>query len=144
MCSVASRISANKKVTCRHWSDKLGIVSAPERSNQRAQRRPVPRPSPGPYQRRPVPNAYGVPLAPSFLDLEDEDTIAYDARRTPVMSMPALRTEYVDTSKWSGPTVADARTDRRRGRRSEPSIPLSDDDIEILSPPYSEVVRSEV
>jgi hypothetical protein len=84
-------------------------------------------------------------LAPSFLDLEDEETVAYDARRTPAVSLPALRAECVDTSKWDGTGVADTRADRRRGRRSEPSvIILSDDDIEIVSPPHSGVVNSEV
>jgi len=49
------------------------------------------RPSPGTYQRTAI--GLGVPAAPNFLDLDDEDTVAYDARRTPAVSLPALRAE---------------------------------------------------
>jgi hypothetical protein len=35
----------------------------------------------------------GVPVAPSFLQLDDEETVAYNARRTPAVSLPALRAE---------------------------------------------------
>jgi hypothetical protein len=32
----------------------------------------------------------GVPVAPSFLNLEDEETVAYDARDVPAVTLPAL------------------------------------------------------
>src|SRR5205085_2380355 len=32
----------------------------------------------------------GVPVAPSFLDLEEEDTVAYDASDVPAVSLPEL------------------------------------------------------
>jgi len=49
------------------------------------------RPSPGTYQRTAI--GLGVSAVPNFLDLDDEDTVAYDARRTPAVSLPALRAE---------------------------------------------------
>jgi hypothetical protein len=52
----------------------------------------------------------GVPVAPSFLQLDEEETVAYNARRTPAVSLPALRAECFD---------------------SEP-IALNDADVEIV------------
>jgi hypothetical protein len=55
----------------------------------------------------------GVPAAPSFLELDDEETVAYNARRTPAVSLPALRAECFSA------------------RDAEP-IALNDEDLELV------------
>jgi hypothetical protein len=47
-----------------------------------------------------------VPVAPSFLDLDDEETVAYNARRTPAVSLPALRAECLEAGD-SSPIILD-------------------------------------
>jgi hypothetical protein len=69
------------------------------------------------HQRPSRPGGAEVP-APNFDDLDDEETVTYDARRTPAVSLPALRAECVDA--------------------------LSDDDFEFVPATRSEPVESNI
>ncbi len=93
-----------QRVTLRGGSDKLISMRAPKHSNGRAQRPPLPA-SEG-YQRRPTSKGQGLP-APSFADLDDEETVTYDARATPAVAMPALRAECLDEHQWGDAMESD-------------------------------------
>jgi hypothetical protein len=95
----------------------------PERSSR--QRRPLPRSSPANPERKGTVLGLGVPVAPSFLQLDDEETVAYNARRTPAISLPALRAECLEADE---PTA----------------IALTDDDLEIVPAPKSSTPPSTV
>ncbi|HEX9295067.1 MAG TPA: hypothetical protein VF881_04515 [Polyangiaceae bacterium] len=70
-------------------------MSAPERSGGRSQRPPLPQPWSETSKRRTTSIRPSV-SAPNFADLDDEETVTYDARQTPAVSLPALRAECVD------------------------------------------------
>src|SRR5262245_31187731 len=66
----------------------------------------------------------GVPTAPSFLELDDEETVAYNARRTPAVSLPALRAECL-------------------AARDPDAIALNDEDLEIVPSTPASVAPSD-
>jgi hypothetical protein len=95
-------------------------MSVPDRSNAPG-RRLSPRPLPGTQQRTVL--GVGVPVAPSFLELEDEETVAYNARSTRPGSVPGLRAKCVET----------APSERTSDRTDASLVSLSDDDVEVLT-----------
>src|SRR5215510_8241068 len=104
-------------MTCRCRGDMLRSVSALVRSMGRALRRLLPGLSSGTHRRRSkaigLGVAGGVPVAPSSLNLDDEATVAYNARRTPAVSLPALRAECLDPEPIAPPQSV-ARVSRAR------------------------------
>ncbi len=105
----------------------------------------MPPPLPAKDQRRTTPIGLGVPVAPSFLNLDNEETLTYDARRTPAVSFPALLAEGLDAPEWGGAEAAITAPERRSARRSDPSLlSLSDADVEIVPTPKFEVVESNI
>src|SRR5215216_1683654 len=88
--------SNDSAITRRCGSVKLRSMSAPESSGGRTRRPPARRQSAGMYDARRPATGSGVTTAPSVLDLEDEDTVTYDARRTPAVSLPALLAECAE------------------------------------------------
>ncbi len=74
-----------------------------------------------------TPIGLGEPTPATFLDMQDEETVTYDARRTPAVSRPAL---LLETPRARKPPVAPPL------RPSMPTVPISpeDSDVEILAP----------
>jgi hypothetical protein len=105
MCSArAPHFFVDQQVTRLSRDDKMMAMSPPGGASGRAYARKVtpskleaPRPSARilpldttAAQRTVLGLGGGVPVAPSFLALEDEETVAYDARDVPAVSLPAL------------------------------------------------------
>ncbi len=90
----------------------------------------MPRPSPGTRQPRPTATGPGVPAASKFIDLDDddEDTVTYDARRTPTLSLPALLAECVAGEETGGAE----------------NTSMSDADIDIVATAKSDGVESNI
>src|SRR5260370_30334732 len=117
-------------------------MSVAERSRGLALPRLLRQLLPGTHQRRPTAVGMGVPVARSFLDLDDEETVTYDGRRTPAVSLPALRAECIDAEESADVEAAGRLGERRSGRHSDPSLlSLSDADVELVPTPKSNAVE---
>jgi hypothetical protein len=116
-------------------------------------------------QRHTTPVGLGVPAAASFLDLQDEETTTYDARRTPAVSLHALLLEAergleppvpepppaeppapkaaVPPPRLPPPAPPPVPSPRPR-EPSTVSISLEDSDVELIPPEKVRVEKMQV
>jgi hypothetical protein len=97
-------------------------MRAPHRSNGQAQRVSLPQQSLDAYER-------------GFAELEDEDTVAYDARQTPPVALPALQAECLDAQ---APKAASASVESNVHRVAPRSAPPEAQELDRWFGAFSE------
>jgi hypothetical protein len=133
----------DSQVTRLHSGDTLRLMSRRER----AARPFLPEPTPEIYKKpgRAI-GAAAVPVAPSFLDLEQEDTVAYDS----AVSLPALLAESrrsvvaSEEAPQAPPPVLATTTSEIRPRTDSLHVPPHAEETQRLpSAPRLELVHSQ-
>jgi hypothetical protein len=127
-------------------NDKMIWMSASRDLGRHPKRSPLP--AQGSYKRLPTSIGLGVPSVAGFVELDEEETVTYDARATPAVALPALLAKCEVAPQPNGLSTsashATASAPHARGA-SFHTVPVfpTDADVELL-PSASAHVESNI
>jgi hypothetical protein len=119
-------------------NDKMILMSASRNIGRHTKRSPLPGKSLGSYERLTTPVGLGVPSIAGFVEIDDEETVTYDARATPAVTLPALLAECEGAPQPNGlepaasePTASAPIYARGESFHTVPIFP-TDADVELV------------
>ena len=114
----------------------LGRYPNPPPGTSQGRRSPLP--AQGSHKRLPTTIGLGVPSVAGFVELEEEETVTYDARATPAVALPALLAKSEGAPQPSGLSTTSKAAAAAPNARAESfqTVPIfpTDPDVELLPP----------